>query len=282
MNYIEVEFKLKPFKPWDEVFVAYLSELSFESFQEENHVLRAYVSENDFDQSKFHALLDKLELQNDFEFSYQVNNIPQQNWNAVWESQFEPVVIDNKLQIIAPFHSKNDFLGQTIIIEPKMSFGTGHHQTTYMMCKMMFELNLQDKVVLDMGSGTGILAILAEKLGAKNIKAYDIESWSVENCSENAKKNDCSKIESLLGDIDQVDEEFDIILANINKNVLKNHMPYYSKLLKSNGKLLLSGFFVSDEPELKSCSEENGFIFQISNSYEGWSMLQFFKCSSNE
>ena len=277
MNYIEVEFTLTPFSPWNEVFVAYLSEFEFESFQEENQVLRAYVSENDFDQSKFNQLMNQLELQNELQFSFRVNNIEQQNWNAVWESQFEPVSVENKLQIIAPFHEKNDFSGETIVIEPKMSFGTGHHQTTYMMCKMMFDLNLNDKVVLDMGSGTGILAILAEKLGAKNIKAYDIEPWSVENCSENAKKNDCTKIESLLGDIDQVEEEFDIILANINKNVLKNHIPYYSKLLKSNGKLLLSGFFVSDEPELKTCCEENGFVFQISNTYEGWSMLQFFK-----
>ena len=158
-----------------------------------------------------------------------------------------------------------------------MSFGTGHHQTTYLMCKLMFELNLKDKVVLDMGSGTGILAILAEKLGAKNVTAYDIEPWSVENCIENAKKNNCSKIISLLGDIDQVEEEFDIILANINKNVLKHQIPYYSKLINTNGKLLLSGFFTGDEAELTTRAEENGFHFQFSDNKESWSVLQFYK-----
>jgi ribosomal protein L11 methyltransferase len=158
-----------------------------------------------------------------------------------------------------------------------MSFGTGHHQTTYLMCKSMFDLDLSEKAVLDMGSGTGVLAILAEKLGANQVKAYDIEPWSVENCDDNAKKNTCLKITSLLGDIDQVEGNFDVILANINKNVLKNQIPFYSKLIRSKGKLLLSGFFVSDEDELKNCAKEYGFDFQSSENREGWSMLQFNK-----
>jgi ribosomal protein L11 methyltransferase len=277
MNYIEVEFTLTPFSPWNEVFVAYLSELEFESFQEENQVLRAYVSENDFDQSKFNQLMNELELQNELQFSFRVNNIEQQNWNAVWESQFEPVAIENKLQIIAPFHKMNDFSGETIVIEPKMSFGTGHHQTTYMMCKMMFDLNLNDNVVLDMGSGTGILAILAEKLGAKNIKAYDIEPWSVENCSENAKNNDCRKIESLLGDIDQVNEEFDIILANINKNILKKDIQYYSEKLVPKGRIFLSGFFTTDINEIKDVANINNLNFILSTNENEWAMMVFEK-----
>jgi ribosomal protein L11 methyltransferase len=277
MNYIEVELNLSPFNPWNEVFVAYLSEMEFESFQEEKPILRAYISEVNFDGRAFNELIQELNSSEEIVFSHQINRIPQQNWNAVWESQFEPVFIDDKLQIIAPFHQKNEFTGETIIIEPKMSFGTGHHQTTYLMCKSMFDLNFNDKVVLDMGSGTGILAILAEKLGSKAIKAFDIEPWSVENCAENAQKNNCSKITSLLGDIDQVDEVYDIILANINQNVLKNQLPYYSKLIKSNGNLLLSGFFTSDDNEIKKCAEENSFEFQISKNNEGWSMLQFYK-----
>jgi ribosomal protein L11 methyltransferase len=178
---------------------------------------------------------------------------------------------------MAPFHEKTDFVGQTIIIEPKMSFGTGHHQTTYLMCKKMFDLDLKNKVVLDMGSGTGVLAILAEKLEAKDIEAFDIELWSVENCDENAIKNECSKITSLLGDIEMVQGEYDVVLANINKNVLKRQIPFYSKLIRSNGKLLLSGFFVSDGDEIKYCAIENGFEFVNSDNREGWSMLHFTK-----
>ena len=277
MNYLEVEFKLTPFNPWNEVFVAYLSEIDFESFQEATPVLRAYISENQYDNSRFERLISELKLNQDLNFSFQINKIPQQNWNAVWESQFEPVTIENKLQILAPFHEKSKFSGHTILIEPKMSFGTGHHHTTYLMCKSMFDLDLSEKAVLDMGSGTGVLAILAEKLGANQVKAFDIEPWSVENCDDNAKKNTCLKITSLLGDIDQVEGNFDVILANINKNVLKNQIPFYSKLIRSKGKLLLSGFFVSDEDELKNCAKEYGFDFQSSENREGWSMLQFNK-----
>jgi ribosomal protein L11 methyltransferase len=277
MIYIEIEFKLAQFTPWNEVFVAYLSELEFESFQEDKPILRAYVAEHNFNNAKFESLMTELRLNKELEFSYELNKIPQQNWNAVWESQFEPVIIEDKLRIMAPFHEKTDFVGQTIIIEPKMSFGTGHHQTTYLMCKKMFDLDLKNKVVLDMGSGTGVLAILAEKLEAKDIEAFDIELWSVENCDENAIKNECSKITSLLGDIEMVQGEYDVVLANINKNVLKRQIPFYSKLIRSNGKLLLSGFFVSDGDEIKYCAIENGFEFVNSDNREGWSMLHFTK-----
>jgi ribosomal protein L11 methyltransferase len=277
MNYIEVEFKLKPFNPWNEVFVAYLSDVGFESFQEENPTLKAYAAENSFENSNFDELIKGFQSNDDLEFSFQVNYIPQQNWNAVWESQFEPVIIENKLRILAPFHEQNQFSGQTIIIEPKMSFGTGHHQTTFLMCKSMFDMHLNDKVVLDMGSGTGVLAILAEKLGANSVFAYDIEPWSVENCNENAIKNACSKVQSFLGDIDQVSGEFDVIFANINKNVLKHQIPLYSKLIHSKGKLLLSGFFVSDENELIQHSKIHGFEFDSSENKESWSILKFNK-----
>jgi ribosomal protein L11 methyltransferase len=277
MNYIEIEFKLTPFTPWNEVLVAYLSELEFESFQDEKPVLRAYISEVNFDSEACDKLIQELHSRKEIVFSYQIKRIPQQNWNAVWESQFEPVEIENKLQIIAPFHERKYFQGQTIIIEPKMSFGTGHHQTTFLMCKSMFDLNLKDKVVLDMGSGTGVLAILAEKLGAKNVIAFDIEPWSVENCEENALKNNCTKITSLLGDIDQVNGKFDVILANINKNVLKNQIPFYAKLLNCNGLLLLSGFFVSDEKEIIKFAKESSFELLVAENQEGWNMLQFIK-----
>lgn len=276
MNYIEVALHLNPFYPWNEVFVAYLSDLDFESFQEDKPILKAYISESHFNNLKFENLISELRAK-ELQFSYELNKIPQQNWNAVWESQFEPVIIENKLRILAPFHEKNNFIGKTIIIEPKMSFGTGHHQTTYLMCRTMFDLDLNNMFVLDMGSGTGVLAILAEQLGAKYIEAFDIEPWSVENCDENAIRNECTKINSLLGDVDKVQGQFDVILANINKNVLKRHIPYYSKLIRSNGQLLLSGFFMSDGNEIKDCAIENGFEFVNSENQDGWSMHQFIK-----
>lgn len=276
MNYIEVALHLNPFYPWNEVFVAYLSDLDFESFQEDKPILKAYISESHFNNLKFENLITEFRSK-ELQFSYELNKIPQQNWNAVWESQFEPVIIENKLRILAPFHEKNNFFGKTIFIEPKMSFGTGHHQTTYLMCRTMFDLDLNNKFVLDMGSGTGVLAILAEQLGAKYIEAFDIEPWSVENCDENAIRNECTKIKSLLGDVDKVQGQFDVILANINKNVLKRHIPYYSQLIRSNGQLLLSGFFMSDGNEIKDCAMENGFEFVNSENQDGWSMHQFIK-----
>lgn len=277
MDYIEVKIKIQPFSPWSEVLVAYLSEMDFESFQENNPELFAYVQKDLFKKDSFDNLLNELKENDNLIISSEIKSIEQQNWNAVWESQFEPVFVDENLQILAPFHQRNKFTGQTILIEPKMSFGTGHHQTTYLMCKEMFDLDFRNKKVLDMGSGTGVLAILAEKLGAIEIDAFDIEPWSVENCAENASKNECKNIKSFLGDIEKVDGPFDIILANINKNVLKSHMNSYSSLLNTDGVLLLSGFFKSDSDELIQFAALNSLLFIDIKEKEGWAMLKFKK-----
>lgn len=277
MDYIEVEFNLAPFNPWNEVLVAYLSEMDFESFQENEPSLLAYIQKPLFNQDSLFELLEKINQQENLSINYKINSIQQQNWNALWESQFEPVFVDEQLQILAPFHEKKAFLGQTIYIEPKMSFGTGHHQTTFLMCKEMFEIDFKNKKVLDMGSGTGVLAILAEKLGAKEISAFDIEPWSVENCADNALKNNCFNIISSLGDIDEVKGPFDVILANINKNVLKGHISDYSSLLNPNGILLLSGFFKTDSEELIEYAKSNALSFFHLKEKDGWAMLKFKK-----
>jgi ribosomal protein L11 methyltransferase len=277
MEYVELELKLEPFTPWNEVLVALLSEIDFESFQEIDSKLMAYIQKDLFQKEALDEILNDLKNRPDLILSNQINFIEQQNWNAVWESQFEPVFIDNQLQILAPFHDLNEFKGQTIIIEPKMSFGTGHHQTTFLMCKEMFELNFENTKVLDMGSGTGVLAILAEKLGASEIHAFDIEPWSVENCEDNSIKNQCIRIKSFLGDIDKVNGSFDYILANINKNVLKNQMKHYAEMLRASGILLLSGFFQSDTEELKDFASNNSLTFIHMKEKEGWAMLKFKK-----
>jgi ribosomal protein L11 methyltransferase len=263
MKYVEVSFSIIPFEPWNEIIIANLSILPYESFMEEGEYLKAYIQEQDFDPLDLKDLVLKLKTNKGVIINYEYKNIEQQNWNHVWESHFEPVSINDQLHILAPFHPKDKYQGLIIEIEPKMSFGTGHHQTTFLMCEEITSISLDGKKVLDMGSGTGVLAILAEKCGAKEILAIDIESWSVENCEENTKRNKCSKIISKLGDIIDINgQHFDVIIANINKNVLLGHLPSYSKCLNSNGILLLSGFFETDAEDLISAAFKENLVLK--------------------
>ena len=263
MKYVEVSFSIIPFEPWNEIIIANLSILPYESFMEEGEYLKAYIQEQDFDPLVLKDLVLKLKTNKGVIINYEYKNIEQQNWNHVWESHFEPVSINDQLHILAPFHPKDKYQGLIIEIEPKMSFGTGHHQTTFLMCEEISSLSLDGKNVLDMGSGTGVLAILAEKCGAKDILAIDIESWSVENCEENTKRNKCSKIISKLGDIIDINGQyFDVIIANINKNVLLGHLPSYSKCLNTNGILLLSGFFETDAEDLISAAFKENLVLK--------------------
>jgi ribosomal protein L11 methyltransferase len=276
MKYVEVSFSIIPFEPWNEIIIANLSILPYESFMEEGEYLKAYIQEQDFDPSDLTDLVLKLKTNKGVIINYEYKNIEQQNWNHVWESHFEPVSINDQLHLLAPFHIKDKYQGLIIEIEPKMSFGTGHHQTTFLMCEEISSLKLDGKYVLDMGSGTGVLSILAEKCGAKEILALDIESWSVENCEENTKRNKCSKIISKLGDIIDINgQSFDVIIANINKNVLLSHLPSYSKCINANGILLLSGFFETDAEDLISAAFKENLVLKSKKIKDGWAMLCF-------
>ena len=276
MKYVEVSFSIIPFEPWNEIIIANLSILPYESFMEEGEYLKAYIQEQDFDPSDLKDLVLKLKTNKGVIINYEYKNIEQQNWNHVWESHFEPVSINDQLHILAPFHPKDKYQGLIIEIEPKMSFGTGHHQTTFLMCDEISSLSLEGKNMLDMGSGTGVLSILAEKCGAKEILAIDIESWSVENCEENTKRNKCSKIISKLGDIIDINgQHFDVIIANINKNVLLSHLPSYSKCINANGILLLSGFFETDAEDLISAAFKENLVLKSKKIKDGWAMLCF-------
>lgn len=278
MKYVEVSFSIIPFKPWNEIIIANLSILPYESFMEEGEYLKAYIQEQDFDPLGLKDLVLKLKINKGVIINYEYKNIEQQNWNHVWESHFEPVSINDQLHILAPFHPKDKYQGLIIEIEPKMSFGTGHHQTTFLMCEEISLLSLDGKNVLDMGSGTGVLAILAEKCGAKEILAIDIESWSVENCEENAKRNNCSKIISRLGDIvDIQSHSYDVIIANINKNVLLSHLPNYSNCLNTKGILLLSGFFETDTEVLILAALAENLELKSKKIKDGWAILSFKK-----
>jgi len=275
--YVEVGLKPEPFNPWNEIIVANLSDLPYESFVEENETVLAYIPEEDFSEKDLNECIDLLKSSGLETISIDIKTIPADNWNAVWEAQFEPVFVGDDLLIKAPFHLI-DFKGLVIEIEPKMSFGTGHHQTTFLMCKEMLGMNWDAKTVLDMGAGTGVLAILAEKLGSKEITAIEIEEWSAENCAFNSLQNNCTKISSLHGGKELIgSQQFDVILANINKNVLRDQLSTYAQQLLPKGNLMLSGFFTSDNNELIELASSLGLFFVKASEKENWSMLKFEK-----
>ena len=270
MDTFEFKISLQPKFPWNEILIQELTKLGFDSFVEDENGILAYIQQ-DIDVKK---LCDKTSLseseQKGFTFSIEKNLIPQKNWNEEWEKGFHPVQVEDYATVIAPFHKGVVIKGMEIIIQPQMSFGTGHHQTTWLMTKALFELNHIPEDVLDVGTGTGILSIVSEKLGAKRILGTDIEEWAVENAKENARRNNCNHIEVRCGDIDVVKEEkFGLILANINKNVLLSHMENYVNLLENEGMLLLSGFFVTDVGELVADAQKHGLKSFLTEEKEG-------------
>ncbi len=278
MDYLELTIDLEPRNPWAEVLVAELAELGFEGFIDTESGIQAYAPA---DQVSMDGLLEQTSVSNNPEVNMRFSStvIPHTNWNAEWEAGFEPVEISNNLVILAPFHDKTLFAGkEQIIIQPQMSFGTGHHQTTFLMSQYLLEMTDIPAKVLDMGTGTGVLAILAEKRGAKDILAVDIEPWSVENTVENAGRNGCKHIRTLTGDLDVItDDNFGLILANINKNVLKQHLSGYHALLSAGGILLLSGFFMSDVAELAACGDAVGFECMEIQEKETWAAIMLRK-----
>ena len=244
MNYLEFDFEVHPLQPASEILIAELGELGFESFVETDTGVQAYIPEHDFKGVDLDAITI---VQNpDVQITWTSRVIAQQNWNATWEKNFHPIKIEKRCLVRAPFHEAEE-VEFDIVIEPKMSFGTGHHETTHMMLQLLLEEQLVDQKVLDMGCGTGVLAILAEKKGAAAVTAVDIDPWSYENAVENATRNQCNRIQIYQGDADSLGEtKFDMILANINRNSLLKDIPKYHSHLKRSGTLLLSGFYLKD------------------------------------
>ena len=278
MDYIEVTINLTPRMPWSDILIAELADLGFESFVETVTGIQAYAPESI---GNVAAILQQTSLATANEVTVEMTTavIAHQNWNAQWEADFEPVIVDDRLAILAPFHDESAFQNQhKIIIQPQMSFGTGHHQTTFLMSQFLMDLEPVPQHILDMGTGTGVLAILAEKRGCSDIVAVDIESWSVENTKENAVRNQCSHITALEGDVDCLTGmKFDMILANINKNILKAHLPAYAELLEENGLLYLSGFFFSDVTELKAEAAKSNFTVLEVREKETWAAIKLQK-----
>jgi ribosomal protein L11 methyltransferase len=274
MDYIQYTFTVTPPEPGSDILIALLADLGFESFTQNDTGFDAYV-QGAFDNEEG---LRELSF-GDFSFSYIRTEIPKANWNEEWEKNFSPVYVDDLVCIRAHFHPAPEGIKHDIVITPKMSFGTGHHDTTWLMSKTMFSLNLKNKSVLDMGCGTGILAILARQLGATTVTGIDIDDWSIENSIENAGVNRINDINFKKGDASLLieQESFDVILANINKNVLKQDMASYFRSLKKEGYLLLSGFFVTDVEELKELAVKTGFSFIEGYSKNEWAVIKLKK-----
>lgn len=259
MNYIEYDFKIEPQGVASEILVAELAEWGFESFVDTERGILAYIQESLWNEH----ILDEIYILKSEEFliTYSFRIIEQVNWNEEWEKNFDPISVDGLCTVRAPFHPKTD-TKYDIIIEPKMSFGTGHHETTYMMLQFLLQTDFSRKSVLDMGCGTSVLAIMSEKRGATKITAIDIDDWCVENSIENIQRNDCKCIEVKLGDASLLkNEHFDVVIANINRNILLNDLSLYAATLSQNGMVLLSGFYKSDMPVILEECSKHGLSF---------------------
>lgn len=259
MNYIEYDFKIEPQGVASEILVAELAEWGFESFVDTERGILAYIQESLWNEH----ILDEIYILKSEEFliTYSFRTIEQVNWNEEWEKNFDPISVDGLCTVRAPFHPKTD-TKYDIIIEPKMSFGTGHHETTYMMLQFLLQTDFSGKSVLDMGCGTSVLAIMSEKRGATKITAIDIDDWCVENSIENIQRNDCKCIEVKLGDASLLKNEyFDVVIANINRNILLNDLSLYAATLSQNGMVLLSGFYKSDMPVILEECSKHGLSF---------------------
>ena len=276
MDYHKISINIQPRTPWVDVFIDELGDLGCDSFEETDNGFNAYIPSQDLnDELKNH--LNTLSSRQDIQFNFNLEEVPTQNWNEVWESSFEPILVGNWCSILAPFHQNEFDTQHTVVIEPKMSFGTGHHETTFMMVQGMESLDLNGKDVLDMGSGTGVLAILAKKMGAGYVEAIDIEDWAVENCIENASNNQV-ELNVKLGGKEQIGEKvFDVVLANINRNILLDQMALYSEHLKPGGTLFLSGFLTEDEETISNCAISNNFSPLKKLNKENWLCLAFTK-----
>jgi len=271
--YIEYNFTFSPKEPTSEILIAELGNVGFESFVETENGVTAYIQKTDWNAE---ILADVFVLNSDeFLIEYNQNEVPQTNWNAEWEKNFSPIQVDDLVSIRAPFH-ENPNLKYDIVIEPKMSFGTGHHETTHMMVQHLLQLDLENKKVLDMGCGTGILAIFAEMKGAKPLDAIDIDNWCYENSVENVTRNNCENISVYEGDATLlVDKKYDVIIANINRNILLMDMKVYTNCLQEGGILLLSGFYEQDIPVIDAEVIKYGLKLEKFIQRNNWVALKY-------
>lgn len=276
MNYIEIKLKFSSADPWKEIFTSLIADAGGESFMDgENYnELLAYIPDSLYDSDTIKDILENHGL--DVKVEYEINEIVQQDWNAVWESNYTPVLVADRCYIRAPFHPAMEGVEYEILIEPKMSFGTAHHETTAQMIEFLLNEDLKGKTVLDMGAGTGVLGILAHKRGAKSVTAIDNDEWAYNNNVENKGRNGCEDMEVILGDAAALEgRHFDVIIANINRNILVHDMPAYAAALNAGGVIFFSGFYEEiDLDIIRQRAAEFGIQYSTHTARNKWCAMR--------
>ena len=274
-HFVCYDFKVEPLNPGCEILIAQLSQLGFDSFQENSDGISAYIDSTILSS----VTVEDIQILNSIEFniSFEFYNVKKQNWNIKWESNFEPIYVDKTCCVRAPFHKKSNYK-YDLVIEPKMSFGTGHHETTSMMISFILANSFSNSSVCDIGSGTGVLAILAEKRGASKIDAIDIDNWCYLNSIENIERNNSENINVYEGEVQKLMQfTYDNIFANINLNVLLADIPIYSKMLNTGGLLYLSGFYQRDINSIEKATKNSNLSLVESKIENEWVALKFTK-----
>ena len=270
-NYIKIKIETVSVEQL-EILIAELSEINFHAFEENENILSAFIKEEKFVEEELNKIISTKKI------SFTKSIIKETNWNAKWESEFEPIIIEDFVAVRAAFHKPVPEVRNEIIITPKMSFGTGHHATTYLMLQQMKNINFENKSVLDFGTGTGILAILAKKLGAEKIIATDNDEWSINNAKENIAANNCNDIKLIKKDNPEFSETFDIILCNINLNVILENGSSLKNLCHQSTRLLISGFLKSDEQKLRHHFIQEYFVCKFITQKDQWISMLLTKC----
>ncbi len=280
-EYIEVAVKITPFSEENaDIVTAEVSELPFESFTAEDPYLKCYIQKEFYDQQALKVVLGGISDYG-FDVDFSANLMPAVNWNAIWESQFTPIVVDGLCTIKASFHEGLRRTRYNITIDPKMAFGTGHHQTTYMMCRALLQNEdaVRGKVVMDMGCGTAVLAILAAKMKASHVYGVDIDAIATISAYDNARKNRVGTlVETYCGDASLLQRNsYDVLLANINRNILLQDIPTYSLCIHKGGLLFVSGFYLEDMPMIVSVAQNAGLEYISHDSIDNWCCIKFIK-----
>ncbi|MDA9963883.1 50S ribosomal protein L11 methyltransferase [Schleiferiaceae bacterium] len=270
--YIELVVTVSPLEPFRDLFIAQLGAVGFESFSETEEGFAAYILKEDYSAS---AAMEQMQWDG-VTVSVKEQEIEQVNWNAEWERNFNPIEVDGRVYIRAPFHAERAGFEYAMLIEPKMSFGTGHHQTTHMMIQWLLETPSNHADVLDMGCGTGILGILAGMRGAKSVHGIDVDTWCIENTLENAQRNGVVMTAD-LGGSEVLSGTYDLILANINLNVLLADIAHYEKALRKGGSIFFSGFYEDNVPTLRAAAEALGLTFEGVKAREQWRSIKMVK-----
>jgi len=270
LDYIEIQFVLKERVPIIDIFIQEIADLGFDAFQENLNILSSFIPSNNYNEKKLQEIIDNY---SSFIISFKAIDHPFKNWNKKWESSFNPILINENCQIRASFHQPSD-KKYDIIINPEMSFGTGHHETTRLMAKDLFKHDLKNKTILDFGSGTAILSILSEKLGAKEVDAVEIDKNANQNANQNLVTNNCKVIKIIHGDGDSIpNKKYDYLLVNINRNTIIQEFTNFLEAMKKNSTILFSGFFESDIDYIKDLSIKSGLKILYSDLENQWALL---------